>query len=730
MPKQSLVTKIIRRPAGFMLSLFSAALTISAATAKADDSDIFQLPLRELLEIKVSVASLFEESLLDVASSVSVVQHDEWERRGARRVGDALESAPSVLSIPTWGGADVIAIRGFATELSVRGIANSLDGVPLNSYTYATSFYDKPIINLKLLDRIELIRGPGSTLYGSDAFHGALSYQTHQPKQDITEFTVEGGAPSFSSSSLTSSLGLDTGRLHAGIAIQKQGRQDLEYQYTSPEDGQLNNGKRDNAYRDSSGYLTYEVDSIEMGSWRFNLYASNYEAKDFPGIGTQFFPRVFNAFDIESASIPQDKDLSSQTSDFALGQIDFSKQITDLLELSVQTYHWKSKQEWRFDNSRYPTTVTTRSGFGPLPCLTAPSATNPNPLYCPHELQQGAEETRSGIESNIKSELPELRTKWVAGVGLDRLKIKGSYFKRVGTDDTVYVDESNPYLGDKRDIRFAFFQGSSDLVPEAVQLVYGVRIDDYSDIESHTSPRLGAIFHINDRYTSKLLYGHAFRAPTAIEKQGNFDAIIANENIKPEEIDTYEWVNLFHYGTSQTELTLFNSHWNDGIVLAPSGDAADNQYVNTGKNESYGLEASTLHAFTDWQLQGSGSYVRSKNERSELEYGAFPSWMFSLQLDYAVPGTRVELSMHERVMLRYRQADTLGSDLAPKSKDYYRTDIGARYNLSKDSNKQKVLFATIQNLFGRDNTVPSLYNSEGGLSDLSRRINVGIRWSL
>ncbi len=706
------------------------AAILTSSNAGAQDNDLFQMPLRELLEVKVSVASLFEESMLDVASSVSVVQHDEWERRGARRVGDALESAPSVISLPTWGGADAIAIRGYGTELSVRGVANSLDGVPLNSYTYATSFYDKPVINLKLLDRIELIRGPGSTLYGSDAFHGALSYQTHTSQSDITEFNTEVGGPSYSSSSLLSSSGLGAGRIHAGLASQKQGRQGLEYRYTSPENGQIETGTRENAYQDISGYLTYELEDNALGNWRFNMYASDYEAKDFPGIGTQFFPRVFQAFDIDSASIPQDRDLSSQDSSFVLGQIDFSKQISESLEISSQLYHWQSKQEWRFDNSRYPTSLTTRSGFGPFPCLTAPSATNPNPLYCPHELQQGAEEARSGIETHVKSEQPELNTKWVAGLGFDRLKIKGSYFKRVAANNDVYVDESNPYLGDKRDIRFAFFQGSTNVIPSAMELVYGVRVDDYSDIESHTSPRLGAIFHFNDTYTSKLLYGHAFRAPNAIEKSGNFDAIIANPEIKPEEIDTYEWVNLFRYGKSQTELTFFNSHWDEGIVLAPTGSGADNQYVNTGKNESYGAEVSTLHTFSDWQLQGSGSYVRSKNERTELEYGAFPSWLFSVQADYAIPGTRLELSIHERMMLRYRQSDTLGASLPTKAKNYYRTDISARYSLSNDSSKEKILFATIQNLFDRDNVLPSLYNSEGGLSDLSRRINVGIRWSL
>ena len=691
------------------------------------EAQLFNLSLQELLDVKISVASLFEASELDVASSVSVVTRDQWNDRGARRLGDALESVPALVALPTWGGAEAIAIRGYGTELSVRGIANSLDGVPLNSYTYATSFYDKPVINLELLERVEVISGPGSTLYGSDAFHGVLAYQTRSSAEDSSEFSVRAGAPSYSRASLFNSTSIGEVRLDTGVAIQKQGRQDLEYRYTSPYGGQQETGTRDYDFRDLSGYASLQWGERDTGKWRFNVYASDYEAQDFPGIGTQFFARLTTPFDIDSASLPMDKDHSDQDSHFALVKGDFELQVAETMDLQVHAYHWESQQEWRFDNSRYPNTITTRTNVT-LPCLTAPSNTNPNPLYCAHELQQGAEEQRSGVEVKVKSTQDSLRTKWVAGWGLERQKIEDSTFRRVAGDGTVYISETNPYIGDVRFMRHAFAQGSTQIIQDAVQVVYGLRYDDYSDIGSHSSPRLGLIFDLTENYTSKLLYGHAYRAPTAIERAGTFDAIIPNEEIEAEEIDTLEWVNIYHHKEYRSELTLFASKWENGIVLVPVGASADNQYQNTGKNRSYGVEVSSTASVASWIIDGSASYVFSENEQSDLQYAAFPAWLGSLQARYILPGNNTEIGVFQRIMLNYRQGDTLGSRLSDKARNYYRTDFNISHQLPSGRAYDIELHASLLNAFDRDNVLPAVYNAENGLPDLERRIELGMDW--
>lgn len=68
---------------------------------------------------------------------------------------------------------------------SVRGLATSLDGVPLNVLSFSTALYNTPNFSSSLLDRIEMIRGAGSTIYGSDAFIGVLSQKTWNPTRAI-----------------------------------------------------------------------------------------------------------------------------------------------------------------------------------------------------------------------------------------------------------------------------------------------------------------------------------------------------------------------------------------------------------------------------------------------------------------------------------------------------------------------------------------------------------------
>lgn len=703
-------------------------------TAWASDSfnSLFDMSIAELMDLKVSVASLFEESELDVASSVSVVTKEEWQRRGARRTGDALESIPSISTYPTWAGAEAIAIRGYATELSVRGIASTLNGVPLNTYIFASSSYDKPIINLGLLDRIEVIRGPGSTLYGTDAFHGVLSYQTQTSSSNRKEGRVKVGKPSYSSGSYFQSQRLGETRINAGIAFQSQGRQGLQYQYTSPYSALEETGERDYSYQDLSTNIALEYGEKDLGLWRVNVYANTFASKDAAGIGSQFFHRLPTVFDLENPNINMDRDHMDQDSNFVMTKLEFEKNLDPHREISAQLYHWNSDKEWFFDNSRYPNSLTvpptpTRNFALTLPCLTGPSATNPNPLYCSHEMRQLDKEDRAGFQTQIKSVENAYNTKWVAGLGAYRQRILDSTFRRVAPDETKYVEDFNPYHHDRRYVRFAFAQGSTTFADKWLNLIYGVRWDDYSDVGSHTSPRIGLVANISENYTSKLLYGHAFRAPSALERKGNYDAIQANPDIKPEEINTIEWVNIFHHEDYQAQVTLFTSDWKEGIVLV-TVSGADGQYRNTGENRSYGLELQALKKIGQWNLQASASYVRSENSESKQEYGAFPRWLGNIQAWYSLPAYRLELGINERIMLHYDHSDSINLAEGRPARDYYRTDLSLKHNLESKTDDEYALSLTVRNIFNRDNVLSSVYNTENALADLERQIEFGVHW--
>ena len=160
-----------------MAAVFCGLFLLAAEAQAVSPAEraLFDLSFEELMQVSAYSASFFEHDLLTVGSSVSVIERADWERKGARRTLDAIAQEPAVMLLPSINGLNVIAIRGYGGAESARGIATLIDGVPMNGPNFGTGQYVVQNVSLGVLDRIEVIRGPGSALYGSDAFHGVLS---------------------------------------------------------------------------------------------------------------------------------------------------------------------------------------------------------------------------------------------------------------------------------------------------------------------------------------------------------------------------------------------------------------------------------------------------------------------------------------------------------------------------------------------------------------------------
>ena len=218
--------------------------------SNAGDSDIvFNMAIEELMKVNIEVASLFKEDDLVVGSTVELIKEEDWRRFGARRTYDAVKHLPSTQVMPSYGGAEAISIRGYAYEFSVRGVATLIDGVPVNTLSGGTAQYWMGNFDLAALDRIEMIRGPGSALYGSDAFHGVFSLKTFSSEEDLYAVNMEGGSRLYRQADVKVSRELLPGlRLNALFAHSGQPDQDIKYDYTNPVTGTAESGERANQY--------------------------------------------------------------------------------------------------------------------------------------------------------------------------------------------------------------------------------------------------------------------------------------------------------------------------------------------------------------------------------------------------------------------------------------------------------------------------------------------------
>ena len=442
---------------------------------------MFDLSLESLMELQVSVASPFESNIASTAASISVLRPIDWERRAVRSVEEALEQIPSVAVYSSLNSARMVAVRGYANELSVRGMAVLLDGIPLNNFSYATSAYDLPYLSPDLLGGIQMIRGPGSTLYGSDAFHGVLALTTRRDGETGSRVRVQGGSYGDATVSLRQVDEFDGGSVRLGAALTRHGDRELAYGYHDPVSGAAATGERQYRENDQAGFVQLDLGQREASSGLLQLkfYADDYRSEDFPGVGVQFYPPLRRKMVLQSLSLAADRDTGSQESSFGLLGLKYERRLGSHLALALDLWRWQAEQTWAFDFSAYPRTFPTTDS-GVLPCRTSQTQANALPVFCPHTIYQSTQDSRTGVSVKLTNEDRRIRTQWAVGFGRDTLAVGKADVRRIGVNGQVYVDIDTPFGNVDRSIDYLTFQARS-LLNDRLSAVYGWRLDQYSE---------------------------------------------------------------------------------------------------------------------------------------------------------------------------------------------------------------------------------------------------------
>jgi iron complex outermembrane receptor protein len=148
------------------------------APAPAID-ELADLSLEQLGTIEITSVSKKKERLLDAAASIFVITHDDIRRSGATSLPEALRLAPNLQVAQTGAATYAISARGFnnANNLSNKLLV-LIDGRTVYSPIYSGVFWDQQDVMLEDVDRIEVISGPGGTLWGANAVNGVINVIT------------------------------------------------------------------------------------------------------------------------------------------------------------------------------------------------------------------------------------------------------------------------------------------------------------------------------------------------------------------------------------------------------------------------------------------------------------------------------------------------------------------------------------------------------------------------
>jgi outer membrane receptor for ferrienterochelin and colicin len=199
-----------------IVSLLVPAHNIYASTSQElSIEELLELDVIDLAKVKISIASKREEKISEAPSIISIITEEDIERFGAKNLKDILQRVPSIQGIGSHFYPHLISMRGQMIGHNNSDILFLINGRPnRTSWNGGTPYRLLLTFPIDTIERIEIIRGPGSVLYGTGAFTGVIDIIT-KSAQKVKESTIGATAGSYKSYGLHATTGTVGDQMHA-----------------------------------------------------------------------------------------------------------------------------------------------------------------------------------------------------------------------------------------------------------------------------------------------------------------------------------------------------------------------------------------------------------------------------------------------------------------------------------------------------------------------------------
>jgi len=164
----------------------------TAGANEGTENRYLQMSLQQLMQIKITSVSKKEERLSEAAAAVFVISGDDIRRSGVTTIPEALRMAPGVEVARIDANKWAISMRGFNGRFANKLLV-LIDGRSVYSPIFSGVLWDAQDVLLEDVERIEVIRGPGATLWGANAVNGVINIITKHAK-DTQGVFVQAGA--------------------------------------------------------------------------------------------------------------------------------------------------------------------------------------------------------------------------------------------------------------------------------------------------------------------------------------------------------------------------------------------------------------------------------------------------------------------------------------------------------------------------------------------------------
>lgn len=609
----------------------TAATTSAANTGKLSEEafDIYRMPLKELIKLKtISISTGTETNLEKAPSIAAVISREEIDTMMAATVYDVLETVAGLHVYPT-------GFNRLNAKFSIRGIHTNENPQVLvlingqrQSMVYSGTRWNLFNLGVDLIERIEIIRGPNSAIYGADAFAGVINIITRGV--DSAQQTLSGiNLGSFDTQSVWVSSTDKLDELAYSFNAQWRDTQGdhsrvIESDYAdaiglsaiSLAPGPLDTYLETTDIRLQLRYQDFELDL----SWLENKGGTGAGASQALSDGDIDEVRVFSAEVSKSWQIGQDWQL-----DWSASYQTFDEYIRFIVMPPGMML------PRRFDQQGQPTAFTLfTDGLIGEPILH-------DSFFNTQLVSQfddgGDHQIRLAVGMRKEMEKADQNKNFGPGV------LDGS---EAVVGDTLVNLRGTPYIyifDHDRRLYYVTIQDEWRL-NSAWDVVLGARYDRYSDFGSTFNPRAALVWSVQSDLTVKWLYGEAFRPPSFQELYTiNNPVIKGNPELNPEKLKMFEYAMDYRIGSQwQLQLGLFSYRATDMIdwVAVEQGPSIS---MNIGHQQGHGIEFEGIwKPSSSWLLSLGYSWQQVEDADSGLEVAEAPAQTIDLMINWRVTG--------------------------------------------------------------------------------------------
>jgi len=579
-----MTSRLLRTACPILLA--ALCLLPAKAAAQATDSPSEGSSLDDLLDVKISGAAKYDQTARQAPASVTIITSEDIERYGYRTLADALMTVRGFF-VSYDRNYTYVGVRGFSrpTDYNNR-ILLLLDGHTTNENVYGSALLGSEFpIELDVVDHIEIVRGPGSALYGTGAMLAVVNVVLKKGSAlDGGRLALGGGSYRRLKGSLSAGKELEGGPdlLVSAFGTDVHG-QDLYYpEYDTPENG---DGDGDGVAR-----------SLDSDRGYGGLAAATWGNFRLTGLWTSRDKEIpTGAYEVEFGKRP------FRTSDrLRFLDLRYERGVTPNLLLTARVYadHYGYKGVYPYDISNF-----------------------------------------DGTDDNWYG--GEVRARWDP-LPNNRLTVGAEYRNDTRADYRNFDAETTYFRGDFPFHVASFYVQDEFQVTPSLAVTAGLRHDHYSTVGSSTNPRAAIVFNPSPSSTAKLLYGTAFRAPNIYETryEDSLAGAKANPSLEPERIETIEaiWEQRLSPSLFGT-VSLYQSRITDLIdqTMDPADDLT--QFQNVGAALARGAEVGLTARFGGG-LSGYASYAyqKAEDDRSGAELTNSPDQAFKFGVSCPLVG--------------------------------------------------------------------------------------------